>query len=54
MAKTATITIALPPTYDDGTTPFTAADYGGAHVFQNGVQIGSITAPALTFTTGAR
>jgi hypothetical protein len=51
MAK-ATITIVLPTTGTDtngNTVPWDASNYGGAHIFRNGTQIGSIAAPNLTF-----
>lgn len=48
------VTVTLPTTRTDG-SPFTAADYGGAHIFRadNGgtaTQLGTVTAPGLTFT----
>jgi hypothetical protein len=45
----ALVTFTLPSTYADGTTAWPAANYGGAIVFRNGTQIGTVTAPALTY-----
>lgn len=47
--QNALVTFALPTTYADGTTPWPAANYGGATVFIGGAQVGTVTAPALTF-----
>lgn len=46
----ALVTIALPATYADGTTPWPAKNYGGAIIFRDGAQIGTVSAPALTYT----
>ena len=43
-----TVTVTLPTTRADGSA-FAATDYSAAHIFKDGKQIGSITAPALTF-----
>lgn len=47
--STATVTLLLPTTRTDGTA-FGTADYGGAHIFRDGAQIGSVAAPSLVFT----
>lgn len=48
-ATSALITLVLPTTYADGTTPWPAKNYGGAIVFRDGTQIGTVSAPALTY-----
>jgi hypothetical protein len=45
----ALVSFTLPLSYADGTTPWPAANYGGATVFRNGTQIGTVVAPALTY-----
>lgn len=44
----ATVSLVLPSTRVDGSA-FGTADYGGAHVFRDGVAIGTVAAPALSF-----
>jgi hypothetical protein len=46
----ALVTFSLPAFYADGTTAWPAANYGGASVFRDGVQVGTVAAPALSFT----
>jgi hypothetical protein len=49
----AVVAFTLPTTYADGTTAWPAANYGGATVFRNGAKVGTVTAPALTYTDTA-
>jgi hypothetical protein len=44
----ATVSLVLPATRVDGSA-FGTADYGGAHVFRDGVALGTVAAPALSF-----
>jgi hypothetical protein len=47
--QNALVTFSLPATYADGITPWPPANYGSATVSLNGVQIGTVSAPALSY-----
>lgn len=49
-STSALVSFSLPLFYADGTTTWAAANYGGAVIFRDGAQIGTVTAPALTYT----
>lgn len=48
-STSALVSFSLPKTYADGSTAWPAANYGGASVFRDGTQVGTVAAPGLTY-----